>query len=352
MRSRRLGLVTLAAVAALLTGCAGGPAAAPASGGATTPIESATPVPTPSSLGTTTIGLTYIPNVQFSPFYVATAGGSYAQAGVDVQLRHHGANEGLFTALVAGTEQFVVAGADEMVQARAQGMDLISIATLYRQYPVVIIVKADSPVRSVADLKGRSVGLPGKYGESWFGLLAALKGAGLTGADVKVTEIGYTQQAALTTGKVDAVVGFSNNDAVQFERAGVAIRQLPLVASGPVPLIGISLITTKAYADAHPDITRAVVSGTITGMNAVAADQERALVVSKAQIPGLDEKAAMDSARATLAATVPVWREGSGGITGVQSPQQWQAMVTFMRAQGLIATDVDAGACFTNEYLG
>jgi NitT/TauT family transport system substrate-binding protein len=58
--------------------------------------------------------------------------------------------------------------------------------------------------------------VPGKFGESWFGLLAALAGANLTQSDVDVVEIGYTAQAALTTGKVEAVVGFSNNDQVKF----------------------------------------------------------------------------------------------------------------------------------------
>ena len=37
------------------------------------------------------------------------------------------------------------------------------------------------------------IGVPGKYGESWFGLQVALRSAGLTESDVKITEIGYTQ---------------------------------------------------------------------------------------------------------------------------------------------------------------
>ena len=49
-----------------------------------------------------TIGLTYIPNVQFAPVYVADSQGLYNDAGITPTVRHHGSDEGLFTALLAG----------------------------------------------------------------------------------------------------------------------------------------------------------------------------------------------------------------------------------------------------------
>ena len=44
-----------------------------------------------------TVGLTYIPNIQFSPFYVAESEGLFKDAGINLTLRHHGTQEGLFT---------------------------------------------------------------------------------------------------------------------------------------------------------------------------------------------------------------------------------------------------------------
>ena len=41
-----------------------------------------------------TIGLTYIPNVQFAPVYVADSQGLYNDAGVAATVRHHGSDEG------------------------------------------------------------------------------------------------------------------------------------------------------------------------------------------------------------------------------------------------------------------
>ncbi len=302
-----------------------------------------------AAIGTPTIGLSYIPNIQFAPMYVAVDSGMFASRGVKATLRHHGANEGLFTALAAGQEDYVIAGGDEMMQARAEGMDLVAIASYYRVYPVEIIVPESSGITSLAGLKGKNIGVPGRYGESWFGLQVALKQGGLTEADVTITEIGYTQQAALTTGKVDAVTGYSNNDAVQFALAGFKARSLPL--TGDVPLVSISLVTTQKELDAHPQVAKAVVAGMVQGIEAVSQDPEKAITISTKEIPGLSESAARAAARATLDATIKVMVGSQGMVTGRLDPAQWAAMATFMKDQGLLKAAVDPAKAMSTAYL-
>lgn len=113
MRTLMLFLLT-----ALLAGCGTTPAASPTSS-SPTPTASDLPAVAPAR-----IGLSYIPNVQFAPFYVAEAKRfDPATGGVAATLRHHGAQEGLFTAIAAGQEDFVLAGGT-MLQARKSGIDL------------------------------------------------------------------------------------------------------------------------------------------------------------------------------------------------------------------------------------
>ena len=323
------------------SGTASGPDAAAAPSGSSTGGSAA--------LEEATLGLTYIPNIQFSPFYVGKDKGVFANRGVDLTLRHHGSNEGLFTALAAGEEDFVIAGADELMQARAQGMDLVGIASYYRNYPVVLIVREESPIRTTADLRGHSIGLPGRYGESWFGLQVALKDGGLTQQDVTITEVGYTQQAALTTDKVDAIVGFSNNDAVQFGLAGVKTRTIPLAAD--VPLVSISLVTTARLLKDRPNLARSVAEGMVDGIEAVKADPDGAIAISAKEVPGLAQERARQAAKATLEATLQLMVDAEGNPSGKLDPAQWQAMATFMRAQGLLPRDVDPAAAMSTEYV-
>ena len=288
------------------------------------------------------IGLTYTPDVQFAPFYVAEANGFYSDAGVDVPLRHHGASESLFGALEAGEEDLVVAGGDEMLQARSAGVPVVTVATIYEEYPVVLIVPADSDITAPEDLRGHSVGVPGPFGETWFGLLALLDGAGLTTDDVAVEHIGFTQQAALSAGHVDAVMGFANNDAVQFAQAGVDVRTIPI---GDVPLVGIGLGAHDDIVD--DDATAAVVAATLRGVQDVVADPEGAVEIAAEHIPGLSDPAAREAALATVEATVPLY----GAATGTSDLALWEQMAVFLADQGLLEGDVDVSTAVTNDLL-
>ncbi|WP_216395373.1 ABC transporter substrate-binding protein, partial [Arcanobacterium phocae] len=178
-----------------------------------------------------TIGLTYIPDVQFGPLYVALDKGYFADEGLDVTLRHHGAQEALFGALEAGEEDIVFAGATEMMQARTQGLDVVNWATLYQKYPVTLITTADSGIKTPADLVGKKVGLPGPYGENYYSLLAMEESYGLKDK-MTVEYIGYTQAAAMAGHQVDAIIGFNNNDSIAIENAGLDVVEIPMVKGG------------------------------------------------------------------------------------------------------------------------
>ncbi|MDR1448627.1 MAG: ABC transporter substrate-binding protein [Propionibacteriaceae bacterium] len=312
-----------------LAGCA--PAdPAPASSGGSGPAAAAV------------IGLTYIPNIQFAPFYVVDADGGLPAG---VTLRHHGSSEGLFTALASGEEQFIVAGGDEILQARSQAVDVVAVAAYYRRYPVRLIVLADSPIQSAADLEGHSVGLPGPYGENWFALVIAMKAAGLTDAEVTVKSIGYTQQAALVSGQVDAVVGFSNGDATAFAASGIPVRAIDL----DVPLVSICLATTGAYAAAHPETVKATVAALRAGLAATVADPRHALDVAGRYIPDFTDADARASAERVLAATTELFVDDAGSVDGPLDPAQWEKMAAAMLDAGLV-DPVDAAAALTNAY--
>ena len=296
-----------------------------------------------------TIGLTYIPNVQFAPVYVADAQGLYNDAGVTATVRHHGSDEGLFTALLAGQEDVVIASGDEAVVAAPQGLDLVSIGQYYASYPGTVIVPADSPIATLADLKGKTIGIPGEYGSSYYATLAAIKAGGLQTSDVTISSIGYTQQAALAAGQVDAVVGFTNNDAVQMRLSGLDIREIPL-DDGSTPLVAASIVTTREWAQSHPDAARAVVSATTEAMNAIAADPQVALDATAQWDTTLTDETSLGAANAVLAATVPLWLGDDARADGVQDLATWSSMVSFLSSIGVLEGDVDPSAIVTNEY--
>lgn len=327
-----------------LGGCAALALAACAPGESPAQSDSA-----PGGTGTVTIGLTYIPNIQFAPVYVADAQGMYNDAGVTASIRHHGSHEGFFTALLAGEEDVVIASGDEAAVAASQGLDIVSIGQYYASYPGTVIVAASSPINALSDLKGKTVGIPGEHGANYYATRAAMRSAGLAESDVTIMPIGYTQQAAIASGQVDAVVGFTNNDAVQMRLAGIDIREIPLDPS--TPLVSASIVTTHKWAQANPERARAVVAATTGAMNAIAADPQVAIDATKPWDSTLNEESTLAAANAVLAATVPLWLGDSGHATGRQDLATWAEMVTFLGSLGELSGEVDPAAVATNEYV-
>src|SRR5438876_1370491 len=224
---------------------------------------------TATSLRNVSIGLGYIPNIQFAPFYVAQSKGYYKAAGLNVTF-HHGLVNDLIGSMVLGHDNFVFASGDEELVARSKNLQVVNVATIYQRYPVSLIVPADSSICTLADIKGHTVGEPGPFGATHVGLLALLYHAHLSLSDVHVQAIGFTQVAALLTHKVDAVVGYSNNEPLQLRKQGLQVRTFDV--SDYQPLISNGIITTESTLQNQPDVVRGFVQATIRGLKEVIAN--------------------------------------------------------------------------------
>lgn len=287
------------------------------------------------------LGLTYVPDIQFAPFYVAEEKGFFAYEGLNIRLRHHGAQEALLGALASGEEEIVFAGGDEMLQGRAQGIDVVDWATMYQQYPAALLVRADSDITSLQDLRGKTIGLPGPYGENYFALEAMLAQTGMKADDdVSIQYIGYTQQAALATKKVDAVIGFSNSDAVSIAAAinpakpvDEVVRTISL-SEGTLPLVGVGLGSLTKNVDAHADDYTKILKAVNKAVTWSSEHPEETIKLSAKYAKDLANPAKATTAQAVLERTLKLY-QGSGTL-GSQAAQPWSQMSEFMASIGLL----------------
>jgi NitT/TauT family transport system substrate-binding protein len=316
----------------LLAGCG--------TGGST---GNATTTPT-GSLKNISIALGYIPDIQFAPFYVAQSKGYYQAAGLNVTL-HHGIVNDLFDSLGVGHDTFIFATGDEELVARSSNLPVVDVATIYQRYPVSLIVPASSSIHTLADIKGHTIGIPGPYGSTYVGLQALLYYAHLTTSDVHLQSIGFTQVTALLTHRVDAVVGYSNNEPLQLEKQGMAVRTFDV--SDYQPLISNGIITTESTLSSQPQMVKAFVQATLKGLKEVIANPAEAIQISKAFIPGMN----VATETAVLNATIPIW-QGNGKVPpGYNDSATWQSMVQFMVAEKIIPSVPDITQAYTNISL-
>ncbi|OKL54317.1 hypothetical protein BSZ39_04820 [Bowdeniella nasicola] len=319
----------MVALSTLLAACSA-PIESPPRAGEST-IPAATQGGKPDEL---TVGLTYIPDIQFAPFYVADKRGYFTDENLAVTLRHHGAGESLFGALAAGDEDIVNAGADEMVQARSQGVGVTAFAQMYQHYPVVLITPESSGITSLKDLKGKRIGVPGPFGENWFALLALLEQEGLSQSDVTIENIGYTSQAALLTEKVDAVMGFTNSDVVNFKAAGIKVRTF---AINDNPLKSIALGATDAAIKERPEVLARFRKALARAMSDIKADPAAAVTDSFDYLPKVAGANKIKQAEDVLRETAALYGDEPLAI----EPDAWPAMADFLQRHGLLGGNVD-----------
>ena len=297
-----------------------------------------------TALKNVSIGFGYIPDIQFAPFYVAQSKGYYQAAGLNVTF-HHGFVNDVIGSMVLGHDTFVFATGDEELVARSKNLPVINVATIYQRYPVSLIVPANSSICTLADIKGHTIGEPGPFGATYVGLLALLYHAHLSLSDVHVQSIGFTQVTALLTHRVDAVVGYSNNEPLQLRKHGLQVRTFDV--SDYQPLVSNGLITTESTLQNQPDVVRGFVQATLMGLKDVIANPAGAVQISKNYVQGMDTNTAMS----VLQATIPVWQGSSKNPLGYNDSATWQSMQQLLVALKIIPAVQDLSQAYTNADL-
>ena len=136
-----------------------------------------------------------------------------------------------------------------------------------------MVANAASGIRTAADLKGKKIGIPGKYSTSWIQLQALLKSAGLATNEVQLVLFpDYGPTAALQQGAVDAATGFINNEPIVLKRAGIG--PIVLGSDAAIPLPGPGLMTGTA---SRPGGTtrRRFAAATLRAMADITADPQK-----------------------------------------------------------------------------
>jgi NitT/TauT family transport system substrate-binding protein len=301
---------------------------------------------TPTAL---TVGLGYIPSVQFAPFYLADQAGYYNDAGLQVTFENKTDAD---VVALAGQGAIDVALSDgtSVIPAVSNGIPVRYLATIYRSFPSIVFAKSSTGITSAADLKGRKLGIPGRYGSSWIMLQALLKSANLTPDDLEIVEFpDYTQAVAVQQGTVDAATGFVNNEPVQLQLNGFQVRVLHV--DDIVPLPGPGLIAGTGTLQTKRDAIVAFIAATLQAMRDIETDPQQGLQAATEAEPTLAEKP--EAQAAVLDATIAAWKgSGDASTFGVVDRAAWSKSIEFMNGLGLVKEPVTVDDLVDDSLLG
>ena len=207
----------------------------------------------------------------FMPLAFGIKLGNFAENGIDVQVVDLGGASKIYQAMIAGSiDMSLAAGTDIpfiMKGVPETGVGAIAITPAL----LGIVVPWNSPIHSLADLKGKKVGFSTVGSLTQWVAFAAVHKAGLTPKDITGVTDGSTsppQIAALETGQVDAQVSaVALGWNLEQQKKG---RLLASASEFVGPFLLNAIYARNDFIKTHPDAVRGFLKGWYETVNFMA----------------------------------------------------------------------------------
>jgi len=329
-----LGLCVPALVLALVPAACGG--------------DDDTSAPADSDAQSATLVLNWTPNAHHLGVYAAEEMGWYDDAGIDLTIVEP-TQGGVEQAIGSGAAEFGISAAEFVLPARAEGIPVVSIATILPVNDSALMALGDSGIAEPADLAGTTYG--GYGGALETELINRLaECGGVDPGEISHVEVGNVDYlAGLDADRFDFAWVFSGWDALRATE--VEERDISLVKFEdytdcipnwytPLFIAGEDLIADD------PDLVRTFLDVTARGYRLVIADPQQAADLMLEAVPETDEtlmRAAADYHATRYTAAGMPW--------GTQDTETWTEFEQFLVDAGILEAPVGVDDTFTNDFL-
>ena len=284
----------------------------------------------------------WFPQAEHGGFYQALARGYYREAGLAVEILPGGPGANIKPRVAKGEADFGLNRSDDVLVAASQGLPLVMVGAVFQHDPQALMVRAESPVKTLKDLGGRTViATPGM---TW---IAALQKKYRITFNLKPNTFGIAAFLAEPDAIQQCLV---TNEPFFAEERGLHVRTLLIAASGFDSYHVI--ICRRELAQARPDVVRAFLAASIRGWRdylegnpapAHALILERNPQTSRALL----EFSRSEMILRSLVTGDPALDEGIGRISLARLAEQQAALLELK----VMTTPVSIGAVATRAFL-
>lgn len=274
-------MLVLVAAAMVFVGC-GGSGSSGDSGGSTTASALSSEHPVTVKVGVLPIGAV-------APIYLGVKKGFFRAEGLDVKPQIAQGGAAIVPAVVSGDYQFGYASVATLFFSHDKGLPLKVVAPaglVGKTDETGIYVGAKSPIKTLADLRGKTLALNTLNQVDQVVITALLDKAGVEPKSVKLIEVPFPNMpAALAAGRVDAVAATEPFvSAIKGAGGHIVVRTYRSIA----PRLAVaSYFTTDDYIQKHKDVVAAFQRGMDRSLEYAGAhiDEIRKVIPTYTQIP-------------------------------------------------------------------
>ena len=282
--------------------------------------------------------------------------GIYDNAGIDLDIRSGNGSSSAHRLVANGDSDFAYGSCGALTNLISQGAPLISVAVIDATGTEAILVRPDSGVKEIGDLKGKKLLTTANAGVNTF-FPIVLQNAGLAEGDINVTNVpdgalvsSYLQAAGDAVGMLG---GLDDKPAEIKANGGEAPIAFAYSDFG-VNQVGYCISThTDTVAD-NPDLVKRFVQATLDSYAATEKDPDAA-VAAMADIVGgtMAEDQGKAQARSVLDVTLGILYSpnNTDKKLGLNVPSDWEGMVSLMKEYNDLDPQADPASFYTNDFI-
>ena len=293
----------------------------------------------------------WLPYFSWAPFVAAEEEGFFADEGIEVNVIEPPSVSDPIKLLVTNKVSFAISYVPALYAARDKGIPVKGIAALQRNLSASLYWLPDTAIKSVADLKGKTIALTAKLDERAY-VKALLASAGLTMKDVKTVNPGFASSRLLIDKKVDATHGVVTNPASIAGLGGPSsVKSFKYRDHGVPNYPWLVISSTDSFLAKNPAATcrflRAASRGADVAVGRRSKTQALAVTINKMN-PSYSTKTLVHHARLMA----PDFHDEKGRF-GTLVIQDWEAARGWMIENGIIrkGSKVTASDVATNAYM-
>ena len=322
---RFTGMIASAAVVlSVVTGCGGSASEKPAAPNAPAPAAEKK-----AEKKAVTLMLNWIPYGEHAPFYYGVEKGYFAAEGIDLTIQPGGGSGK--TVQAVGSKQVTFGWADgpALINGITNGIPVKSVGSFLQVGPGSVEFFAEKNFKTPADLKGKSIAMTAGDAVSQT-FVAFLAANNMTIKDVNVVNIDPAGKiAALSEGKVDAILGFFHDQAPTIANNTKKPVNVLKYADYGVNVMSNGIIAHNETLKSDPEMVKAFLRASIKSWEEAAKDQAGAVeaMAKKAEkAPPKEVMAKQLEQTLTLLNTANT----KGKRPGVNVEADWKATVDLM----------------------
>jgi NitT/TauT family transport system substrate-binding protein len=293
-----------------------------------------------------------------APFAIATKMGWYTKDGIKVELVPLPGSTDCVKNVATKEVGYSLPSVEPLAVIRPQGVKAKIFYTAYQGNIYGIAVPDDSPVKTIKDLKGKSIGVTSMASA---GVIIARALAATNGmnpdSDVKVVVAGEAAQTAalLRSKQIDALSQFDTQYALT-ENAGAKLRMLDTKDIDKFPSNGFVALeeTLSSKRKEAVALTQGYAKGTVFAIaNPEAAVKILWEVFPQTKPTGKDEATALKDDVKVLQARIVNWKLDKAGVKkwGENSEANYEAYSEFLHQWKVVPQKVPGKDLITNDLI-